>query len=221
MKARLIVSSQSPLNFRVSRSTESFETLRYIPGSGLLGSFAAAHRKIRDDKKDEFTKFFLSGDICFGNLYPANFQNREFSGSTLRGNNRPIKPIPYTAHSCKRFSGFLFKAEEGGQERHGVLDSLIHWGLFALSGQAKTGIFDAYKECTYTDKYGKCGESLDAFSGFYRRGDDIAEIGKSEVTTRLLTRTGISRETGTVQEGILYNREVLNEGQSLLGHDVL
>ena len=33
----------------------------------------------------------------------------------------------------------------------------------------------------------------------------------------MLTRTGISRETGSVQEGILYNREVINEGQSFWG----
>ncbi len=211
MKARFVVSSQSPLNLRVSRSTSSFETLKYIPGTALLGAFAAAHRKTSDNP-DEFTRFFLSDKISFGNLYPANFQV-----SALRGDNRPIKPIPHSARSCKRFNGFLFKAEESGQERHGVLDSLICWGLFALSGQAKIGIFDAYKECNYTDKDGKCKEMIDAFSGFYRRGNNIAEIGKSEVTTRMLTRTGISRETGTVQEGILYNREVLNEGQSFWG----
>ena len=216
MKARLIVSSESPLNFRVSRSTASFETLKYIPGTALLGAFAAAHRKIRDDE-DEFTQFFLSGEICFGNLYPANFQMREFSGTDLRGGDQPVKPIPNTARSCKRFSGFNFKADEGDKERHGVMDSLIDWGLFALSNQAKIEILNSQRMCTYTDKHGKCKELLDAFSGFYRRGKDASQIGKSEAKTRLLTRTGISRETGTVQEGILYNREVLNEGQWFWG----
>ena len=52
MKARLIISSGSPLNFRASRSTASFETFRYIPGTAWLGAFAAAHRKIRDDKAE-------------------------------------------------------------------------------------------------------------------------------------------------------------------------
>ncbi len=214
MKARLIVSSESPLNFRVSRSTASFNTLKYIPGTALLGAFAAAHRKARDDK-DEFAKFFLSGEIHFGNLYPANFN--DFSDTDLQDNEQPIKPIPKTARSCKRFSGFRFKANERDKERHGVMDSLIYWGLFALSGQIKVEILEPHKNCTYSDNHGRCGELLDTFSGFYRRGEDVAEIGQSEVKTRLLTRTGISRETGTVQEGILYNREVLNEGQSFWG----
>ena len=216
MKARLIVLSESPLNFRVSRSTTSFETLKYIPGTTLLGAFAAAHRKTRDNEA-EFKRFFLSGEICFGNLYPANFQASELSGTDLRDDEQPVKPIPNTARSCKRFSGFRFKADEGDRERHGVMDSFIYWGLFALSGQTKVKILDSHKKCTYADDHGECAELLDAFSGFYRRGENVTEIGKSEVKTRLLTRTGISRETGTVQESILYNREVLNEGQWFWG----
>ena len=216
MKSTLIVSSESPLNLRVSRSTESFETLDYIPGTALLGAFAAAHRKTRNDG-DQFARFFLSGEVCFGNLYPANFQQREFSNTDLRDDEQPVKPIPKTARSCKRFSGFRFKADAGNKERHGVMDSLIHWSLFAISGQTKIEILDAHKNCIYVDRHGKCDELLDAFSGFYRYGQDTTHIGKSETKTRLLTRTGISRETGTVQEGILYNREVINEGQLFWG----
>ena len=217
MKARFIISSESPLTFRVSRSTASFETLKYIPGTALLGAFAAAHRKTRKNKRDEFTQFFLSGGICFGNLYPANFQRDEFSNTDLRDDDQPVKPIPKTALSCKRFSGFRFKADADNKERHGVMDSLIYWGLFVLSDQTKIEIFNTNRECAYVDKYGKCEELLDAFSGFYRRGEDVIEIGKSEAKTRVLTRTGISRETGTVQEGILYNREVINENESFWG----
>ena len=217
MKARLILLSESPLNFRVSRSTASFETLKYIPGTALLGAFAAAHRKARDDKA-EFTRFFLSGEICYSNFYPANFPYKEFSNTDLKDDdNQPVKPIPNTARSCKRFSGFRFKADERNKECHGVTDSLISWGLFALSGQIKAEILESHKNCNYSDNQGKCDELLDTFSGFYRRGEDVVEIGQSEGKTRLLTRTGISRETGTVQEGILYNREVLNEGQWFWG----
>ncbi len=216
MRARLIVSSESPLNLRVSRSIRSFETFRYIPGTTLLGAFASAHRKTCRDET-EFTRFFLSGKVFFSNLYPANFQASEFSNTDLQDDDQPVKPIPNTARSCKRFSGFRFKADTGKQERHGVMDSLIYWGLFAVSDQAKAEIFNANMKCTYPVEQDKCCELLDTFSGFYRRGTEIAEIGKSEATTRLLTRTGISRETGAVQEGILYNREVLNEGQHFWG----
>ena len=216
MKATLIVSSESPLSLRTSRSTASFETLKYIPGTALLGAFAAAHRKTCNDE-EQFARFFLSGEVCFGNLYPKNFQQDEFSNTDLQDDEQPVKPIPKTARSCKRFSGFRFKADADNKERHGVMDSLIYWGLFAMSGQANIEILNAHKNCIYVDKYGECTELLDTFSGFYRHGYDITHIGRSEATTRLLTRTGISREIGTVQEGILYNREVINEGQWFWG----
>ncbi len=216
MKAKFVVSSDSPLNIRVSRSTARFETYRYIPGTTLLGAFAAAHRKIRNDT-DEFTRFFLSGEVSFSNLYPANFRDDDFSNTDLQDDEQPIKPIPNTARSCKRFSGFRFKADSDKKERHGVMDSLIYWGLFAVSHQTKVEVLNANMKCTYPVEQAECCELLDTFSGFYRRGESITEIGKSEAKTRLLTRTGISRETGTVQEGILYNREVLNEGQQFWG----
>ncbi len=216
MKARLIVTSESPLSIRIARSTASYESCRYIPGTTLLGAFASAHRKIRNDET-EFTRFFLSSEVFFSNLYPANFQASEFSNTDLRDDEQPVKPVPNTARSCKRFSGFRFKSDPDKQERHGVMDSLIHWGLFAVSDQTKAEILTANMKCTYPVERNECCELLDTFSGFYRHGTNITEIGKSAVTTRLLTRTGISRETGAVQEGILYNREVLNEGQQFWG----
>ena len=216
MKSRFIVSSESPLNIRVSRSTASFETFRYIPGTTLLGAFASGHRKTCHNET-EFTRFFLSGEVSFSNLYPANFQANEFSNTDLQDKEQPIKPIPSTARSCKRFKGFRFKADTGKRERHGVMDSLIYWGLFSVSGQTKVEVLNAHSKCIYPVEQDECCELLDTFSGFYRRGTNVTEIGESKATTRLLTRTGISRETGAVQEGILYNREVLNEGQQFWG----
>ena len=50
-----------------------------------------------------------------------------------------------------------------------------------MNGQAKVEILDSQKNCTYSDRRGQCGELLDAFSGvIYRRGENVAEIGKSE-----------------------------------------
>ena len=56
------------------------------------------------------------------------------------------EPIPNTARSCKRFSGFRFKADAGNQERHGVMDSLICWGLFAVSDQTQVEVFNGKYE---------------------------------------------------------------------------
>jgi CRISPR-associated Csx10 family RAMP protein len=52
---------------------------------------------------------------------------------------------------------------------------------------------------------------MDHVSGFYRRDPDSGEMAKAGDETRLQTHTGINRQTGTVQEGILYNRLVFVE----------
>ena len=57
------------------------------------------------------------------------FRADEFLNTDLQDNEQPIKPIPNTARSCKRFSGFRFKADTDKKERHGVMDSLIYWGF--------------------------------------------------------------------------------------------
>lgn len=61
---------------------------------------------------------------------------------------------------------------------------------------------------------------MDHFEGFYRRGDiDPRPLIKSDIDryTRLQARTGIDRDAGVVQEGILYNRQVFDEGMQFWG----
>ena len=54
---------------------------------------------------------------------------------------------------------------------------------------------------------------MDRFPGYYRRihSDDVEQLTMTEAETRLQTRTGINRATGTVQESILYSRQVFEE----------
>src|SRR5205809_543287 len=64
------------------------------------------------------------------------------------------------------------------------------------------------KYCSYPG----CSRPMDHFIGYYRRSEDD-KLAKAEVEKRkrLQTHTGINRDTGTVQEGILYNRSVFQE----------
>ena len=61
------------------------------------------------------------------------------------------------------------------------------------------------------------------FSSYYRNKDGHYMLAKPD--TRLQTHTGINRETGTVQENILYNRRVFDEQSRFWGmvriHDEL
>lgn len=208
MQSILIVRNPMPLCFQRSRSRAVAETLTYIPGSSAVGGLAAAHRRLQREAAADFEDFFLSRKVRFSNLYPANFAHDDLTDETL-----PVAPLPFTASSCKYFSGFRFNAGREDEERHGVVDRLIPWTLFALSGRHAVKILNAYRDC-----FDSCPETLDRFTeGFYRYGYTPEAMGLSTIPRRLLTRTGVSRRRGAVQESILYNREVLAENQTFRG----
>lgn len=209
MQQVLVVKNRMPLSLRGSFAKEDVATLTYIPGTVVLGGLAAAHHRLGRDAP-EFADFFLSQKVSFGNLYPANFKQRDFKPET-----RPMAPLPMTARSCKRFKGFRFQSDDD-KERHGVVDQLIPWSVFALSGQRAVDVLGA-------DVHRLCGEpgcelERDRFDeGFYRQGRTPEAWGCSDILRRLITRSGVNRQRGAVHEGILYNREVLAEHQTFWG----
>ncbi len=220
----------SPLAIRSDHAPGGAETAKYISGTTLAGSLAAVHRLLHEKNTDEFEALFLSGTVSYPNLYPALFN--EPSVYTL---DLPVYPVPKTAQSCKRFSGFQYMTKDelkrGEDKRHGVRDGLFDWALFNLSREMKKettatlNILRQHRFCTFNtgtsqDAPLDCNESMDHFSGYYCRDDHepgaffSAQI---DAHTRLQTRTGINRESGTVQEGILYNRQVFDDGMRFWG----
>src|SRR5207244_5677013 len=71
---------------------------------------------------------------------------------------------------------------------------------------------DPFKEYNHCKS---CGKPMVPYSGYYRSKDGHHMIAKPD--TRLQTHTGINRETGTVQESILYNRRVFEEQSRFWG----
>lgn len=206
MKLILIARNSAPFCLQTSRSDSVVDTLCHIPGASLLGGLAAAHRRM-GRPKDEFENFFLTGKIRFGNLHPANFKR-------LVGNDSPVRPVPATAASCKRFEGFKFQDDPdedmGEDNRHGVLDRLIPWALFSLCDMADPSVLREVKDCF-------CGCSTAPFSGFYRKKDNWEEIARSPCRTRIISGTGVSRKRGAVMDKILYKRRVVEEKQDFWG----
>jgi CRISPR-associated protein Csx10 len=100
----LRVTALSPLTIRSDHAEGGVKTAQYIPGATLLGSLAASHRILRsggDEERDkEFTRFFLNDEVRFPHLYPA-----QFGAASFHERNVPVKPLPKTAQSCKRFKG--------------------------------------------------------------------------------------------------------------------
>ena len=108
---------------------------------------------------------------------------------------------------------------------HGVRDRLLDWTMFKLADRAKpvltpSVLLAPFKEYEYCKV---CGKPMVPFSGYYCSRDGHYMIAKPD--TRLQTHTGIKRETGTVQESILYNRRVFDEQSRFWGmvrlHDKL
>ena len=110
--------------------------------------------------------------------------------------------------------GFLIWRTKSERGTTRARDSLLDWTVFEIGKRANKGglsidaktllhSLEGHKECPV------CENPIDHFTGFYRRipVDGHMVMAKAEASTRLLTRTGINRETGTVQEGILDNRK--------------
>jgi len=221
----LKLTTLSPLSIRSDHSPTGAEVAPYIPGSTLMGCLISAHRLLRSDQESEFVQFFLSNKVQYPNLYPASFENRRMQNAFSL-----LYCIPRTAQTCKRFKGFLplpDDEQDDEDDRHGVRDNLFDWAMFTMLGKAEQAleanittdeergqIITALQEpqsrlCT-------CGEPLDSFDGFYRWGEDGTRAA-AKPEKRLLTRTGINRKYGTVEESILYNREVYEEESCFFG----
>jgi len=203
--------AEAPLAIRADHAPGGVETAKYISGTTLVGSLASVHRLLHSERTDEFETLFLSGQVHYPNLYPASFSDKD-----VQGEKQPVYPVPKTAQSCKKHPGFL-SDEDNDDEPHGVRDSLFDWAMFKLIGERQGEIaalqaFRAHKLCP------QCEATMDHFEGYYSRSKiDPYNMALAKVDTRTQTHTGINRETGTVQENILYNREVLEEDMQFWG----
>ncbi len=109
---------------------------------------------------------------------------------------------------------------EEPEKRHGIRDSLLDRAAFALldgKQQAIPELLASLKRLQHCAHPG-CEQPLDHLDGYYRRARDYPDqrmLARSH--RRLQTRTGINRDWGVVEDSILYNREVFEEGMFFWG----
>lgn len=166
----------------------------------------------RPGKDQEFQDFFLSGKVAYSNLLPANFPRSE---SELRDKADAVSPLPFTAKGCKRLRGFRYQSTPY-DVKHGVQDTLIPWLLFSLSGEKDAQVLAEVSKCPEEN----CGAVLEGLYGYYRRGKSGA-VGASDLRTSIVTRTGICRATGTVEQSILFSKETIQKGSLFWGSVLL
>jgi CRISPR-associated protein Csx10 len=192
----LEIQLEAPVSINSDRATENARTLDYISGSTIRGALAGRYlSQTSTGKADEiFEKIFVEDNVKFGNLYP-------FAG----------KPLPKTAVTCKRWSGFK------DENKHGVFDNLpllaIRW-LVSLESSDYNELNEVNNILSENRSCSTCCENeqsypLEPVNGFYKIENGRAVFTKP--THSLITRTGINRKTGNVEHGILYNIEVINE----------
>lgn len=202
----------TPLCLGDGRKKDPLKTLEFIPGAAWRGALAWAHTMARPGKDQEFKDLFLSGKVTYSNLLPASFPG---SKSELRDKADPVSPLPFTAKSCKRMRGFMYQSTRD-ERKHGVQDTLIPWLMFSLSGEEDAQVLVKASKCPEED----CGATLEGLHGYCRRGKSGA-IGMSDLRTSIVTRTGICRRTGTIEESILFSKEVIQKGSVFWGFVLL
>ena len=204
----------APLSTRADQAAIGVDIASYIAGNTLRGSLAAAHRLFHPDRKDEFEQFFLQEYILYPNLYPAVVESGVDDEQDM---SSPVYPVPKTAQSCKRGSGFLYPKTETN-DGHGVRDTLLDWALFKLGMSGETQRFEPLDALLEYKRCALCNEPMDRFNGYYRRGNVSGGMIATNVhSTRLQTHAGINRESGTAQEGSSYDRQVFDEGMVFWG----
>ncbi len=206
---------ESPLAIRADHAAGGAAGTRYIPGSTLLGSLASLYRMYYDgtEQMDAFGPLFLHEQVLYPALYPALFDD-----DGLQQQGTPVCPLPITASSCKRHPGFIFP-QIARHDGHGTRDTLLDWALFKLVSKHEKlypqvqplEILTRHKTC-------HCGEAMDRFEGYYRQnGLEPYQRIAADSPTRLQAHTGIDRQSGTVQDSILYSRQVFAEGMQFWG----
>jgi CRISPR-associated protein Csx10 len=210
----LQLTTLSPLSIRSDHTPDGITTARYIAGRAIIGSLATLHRLFHEQGEPEFKQLFLSRQVLYPDLFPATFDDKAQLGTAEWWNtlNRPVYPAPLTARTCKRYPGFLFAANDS-YLGHGVRDSLFAWSIFKLINQGDDIPASMLELVKKQQQCEKCNKATRIAEDYYRRNESMLNrpMIAAHVSTRFQTHTGISRETGTVQQGILYSREVFRE----------
>ncbi|WP_052887895.1 RAMP superfamily CRISPR-associated protein [Thermogemmatispora carboxidivorans] len=220
MKAfALLLQARAPLAIRADHAPSGFGCLDYLPGTSLAGSLAGLHRLLYPTQRDEFSRLFLSGRVQFPDLLlaPLVSHGEKKNKAQQEIALSPVHPLPRTAQSCKRHPGFKSASgQEADENGHGVRDTLFAWAAFALQPSDEPQAIKALKNL-HSCPIEECSASMQSITGCYARHNGTFHLADYRGRRHLQTHTGIDRLRGTVQEEILYNREVLDEGTCFWG----
>lgn len=184
----MILEAKQPLSLgdRLSFTGNVMETDNKVHGASLRGALAYEMiQGIDPDENDWFQEAFVAGKLSFSDAYPI-----------ARGHQSSLEsfgPTPFTAQSCKRFSGLRPKNGDI-RDDHGVFDSIF-----------------AHMDSKAAEACPVCETRLKRF------GKVLSKAGgrwaKVDLQTVNFTRTAIDDRVGSVEVQKLYTLECLDRGQ--------
>jgi CRISPR-associated protein Csx10 len=177
MNYRITAELLSPLMIAQNRQSNASEGIPYLPGSSLRGAIAAKYlREVGNQDSADFQRIFVDQPISFPNLLP-----------TLEKERIVPKPLPLTAASCKRYSGFCHSEKTS----HGVLDTLAEKVLEAY-----------YPQFLRPSVCPTCNNDIKPYSGFW---NDLLDQPKRYKPSMVYQKhTGIDRTSGTIAQQVFY-----------------
>lgn len=187
----LLLGSGLPIgNVRVSESFVAGSVWRGAVARVILERLGKRTHSGRPNPDPQLPPAFID---LFGGQTPAQFG---FLYPLVGERNDCIAwdaaPIPLTARTCKRHSGFH------PPQGHGVYD-----GLFNQLREARP-----LSQCPVPE----CGERLERIRGIASAPTGHAVVRQEKLGTRSLVRVGINRYTETAQDQMLYVQDVLDPG---------
>ncbi|MFL6214388.1 MAG: CRISPR-associated RAMP protein Csx10 [Blastocatellia bacterium] len=200
----ITIRAESPLSLGTVKAYGGtlIESGGYIAGSqlrGALGALKGYASKADEQELDQLLGQPERAGICFPNCYLTD--------------GLPAFPLPLTAQSCKRSSGWIGQDNKKNRGTHGVADTLIM--QLAYDRVARDG--DRWRiPLPFQYKCPQCGDRTESKGGIieYRGKGNYAA---PEVSFHRQTRVAINRARLTAEEGQLYSVRAIDEGSQFIG----
>jgi CRISPR-associated protein Csx10 len=202
-RVKIIVRAQSPLSLGTMKAYAGtlIETGDYVAGAHLRGALGALRNFVSPAEQVELDQLLGApgqAGILFPNCYLSN--------------DKPAYPLPFTAQSCKRMSGFIGK-DKKKKDHHGVADTL----LMQLAYDRMAGANGEWHiPLPFQYKCPTCDHRTEPFTGVVEsRGP--RDYTKPEVSSHRQTRVAINRARLTAEESQLYTVQAIDEGSLFVG----
>lgn len=171
------------------------ETLYFIPGSTFRGAVAKKIiRKNEGNPPEKIHQYLKSMFADSGLIFDDCIRSEGFVSARL---------LPNSAKSCKICSGFRDDDDNDGEERHGVIDTVIP-DLVRQFADLPV----AYQPLCH-----ECKGDMTPFSGYYKKDSDF-KCKKVNLRKHIVTRSAQNRKLRRSDEGMLFSIESVKKTDS-------